>query len=54
MWVPFSLPPMRSPLACYQDFGNFQDPQRISQDMSDRLRFGRFWFRYVMYSATRL
>ncbi|KAF5841484.1 histidine phosphatase superfamily [Dunaliella salina] len=29
-----------------QDFGNFQDPQRISQDLCDRNKFGRFWFRF--------
>jgi len=29
-----------------QDFGNFQDPARIKEDMSDRQKFGRFWFRF--------
>jgi hypothetical protein len=34
-----------------QDFGNFQDPQRIKQDLSERLRFGRFWFRCAAMRA---
>ncbi|KAG1681037.1 hypothetical protein FOA52_009997 [Chlamydomonas sp. UWO 241] len=29
-----------------QDFGNFQDAQRIKHDLNERLRFGRFWFRF--------
>eukprot|EP00798_Chlamydomonas_sp_ICE-L_P023350 gene23350-30601_t len=29
-----------------QDFGNFQDPNRIKEDMDSRIRFGRFWYRF--------
>ncbi|GAX81779.1 hypothetical protein CEUSTIGMA_g9207.t1 [Chlamydomonas eustigma] len=29
-----------------QDFGNFQDSKKIDQDLSDRIKFGRFWFRF--------
>lgn len=29
-----------------QDFGNFQVPQRMEQDLKERNRFGRFYFRF--------
>jgi len=29
-----------------QDFGNFQDPERILLDKEDRVKFGRFWYRF--------
>ncbi|KAL6765787.1 histidine phosphatase superfamily [Haematococcus lacustris] len=29
-----------------QDFGNFQEPTKISQDLNDRNKFGRFYFRF--------
>eukprot|EP00775_Hariotina_reticulata_P012535 gene12535-12668_t len=29
-----------------QDFGNFQDPQKIKADLAERNRFGRFYYRF--------
>lgn len=29
-----------------QDFGNFQDPSRIRNDLQERNLFGRFWYRF--------
>lgn len=29
------------PPVLHQDFGNFQDPLRITQDLNDRMKFGR-------------
>eukprot|EP00878_Enallax_costatus_P031236 GHUV01034139.1.p1 GENE.GHUV01034139.1~~GHUV01034139.1.p1 ORF type:complete len:122 (+),score=5.53 GHUV01034139.1:704-1069(+) len=34
-----------------QDFGNFQDPVKIKNDLAERNRFGRFYFRSA--KATR-
>lgn len=31
-----------------QDFGNFQDPQKIKADLAERNRFGRFYYRWVV------
>jgi broad specificity phosphatase PhoE len=35
-----------SPQIREQDFGNFQDPDEMRQNMEDRMRFGRFWYRF--------
>ncbi len=29
-----------------QDFGNMQQPEKIKQDIAERNRFGRFYFRF--------
>lgn len=29
-----------------QDFGNFQNPDQIKRDISDRNKFGRFYYRF--------
>jgi broad specificity phosphatase PhoE len=40
-----NLPPglRMSPQIREQDFGNFQDPAQMRQNMEARMRFGRFW-----------
>lgn len=36
-----------------QDFGNFQDPVKIKNDLAERNRFGRFYYRCVASSFRR-
>ena len=44
--VPYQVAGVRAAVQLReQDFGNFQDPQKIDQDMNERIKFGRFWFR---------